>query len=89
MKEPVPLPAETLLHKAPTPPGKNAIVGLASYPKFMAGWRKLVGSLRTNGYDGHIIVGVNQAILEEERNYLDRMGVTPTTQSILPTAALP
>jgi len=35
-----------------------------------------VGSLRNNGYDGHIIVGVNPAIPEEERNYLDRMGVT-------------
>jgi len=76
MREAVPPPAENLLHEAPTPPGANAIVGLASYPQFMDGWRKLVGSLRTNGYDGHIIVGVNPAIPEEERHYLDRMGVT-------------
>jgi len=75
-RETVPPPAETLLHGAPTPPGANAIVGLASYPKFMNGWRTLVGSLRTNGYDGHIIVGVNPSLPREERRYLDRMGVT-------------
>mmetsp|Transcript_20348 Transcript_20348/g.43599 ORF Transcript_20348/g.43599 Transcript_20348/m.43599 type:complete len:492 (+) Transcript_20348:63-1538(+) len=72
----VPPPAETLLHLAPTPPGSNAILGLASYPEFMDGWRKLVGSLRMNGYDGHVIVGVNPAIPRDERDYLDRMGVT-------------
>lgn len=76
MTKPVPKPTEILLHEAPAPPGSNAIVGLASYPKFMEGWRRLVGSLRLNGYDGHIIVGVNPAIPEEERKYLDRMGVT-------------
>lgn len=72
----VPPPAETLLREAPVPPGSNAILGLASYPAFMDGWRRLVGSLRTNGYDGHIMVGVNPAIPEDERRYLDRMGVT-------------
>ena len=76
MEQTVPLPAEVLLHQAPEPPGPNAIVGLASYPKFMDGWRKLVGSLRMNGYDGHIIVGVNKNIPDEERDYLDKMGVT-------------
>ncbi|KAL9186259.1 hypothetical protein ACHAXT_005497 [Thalassiosira profunda] len=76
VEEPVPPPTETLLHQAPPPPGSNAILGLASYPTFMAGWRRLVGSLRTNGYDGHIIVGVNPAIPQEEREYLDKMGVT-------------
>lgn len=78
IKMPVPLPAEILLHKPPTPSGSkiNAIIGLASYPTFMPGWRKLVGSLRNSGYDGHIIVGVNPAIPMEERNYLDHMGVT-------------
>ncbi|KAL7536813.1 hypothetical protein ACHAWF_005572, partial [Thalassiosira exigua] len=75
-ERPVPPPAETLLREAPAPPGPNAILGLASYPKFMDGWRKLVGSLRINGYDGHIIVGVNPAIPPDEREYLDRMGVT-------------
>ena len=34
------------------------------------------GSLRTNEYDGHIIVGVNPAIPEEECNYTDCIGVT-------------
>ena len=76
MSEPVPDPAEVLLHKAPTPPGPNAIVGLASYKEFMRGWRKLVGSLRINGYDGHIILGVNKDMPQRERIYLDAMGVT-------------
>jgi hypothetical protein len=76
MRQPVPEATETLMQKAPDPPGVNAIVGLASYPKFMDGWRKLVGSLRINGYDGHIIVGVNKDIPTDEREYLDRMGVT-------------
>lgn len=35
-----------------------------------------MGSLRINGYDGHIIVGVNKDIPKEEREYLDKMGVT-------------
>ena len=76
MDAPVPSPSEKLLHEAPKPPSSNAIVGLASYPKFMNGWRKLVGSLRTNGYEGHIILGVNPNIPQDERNYLDKMGVT-------------
>ena len=83
----VPPPSETLLHQPITnndgrlpPPGgashNNAIVGLASYPSFLPGWKKLVGSLRNNGYDGHIIVGVNPAIPMNEREYLDAMNVT-------------
>ena len=76
MMQTVPLPAEVLLHQAPNPPSTNAIVGLASYPKFMDGWRKLVGSLRLNGYEGHIIVGVNKNIPQEEQEYLNKMGVT-------------
>ena len=76
MEQSVPLPAETLVHQAPIPPSPNAIVGLASYPQFMEGWRKLVGSLRFNGYHGHIIVGVHPNIPEEEREYLNKMGVT-------------
>jgi len=76
MEQPVPEPTEILLHKAPTPPSGNAILGLASYPKFKDGWMKLVGSLRTNGYEGHIIVGVHPEIPQDERDYLDKMGVT-------------
>jgi hypothetical protein len=72
----VPKPVEMLMHQAPNPPSPNAIVGLASYPKFMDGWRKMIGSLRLNGYEGHIIVGVNPNIPAEEREYLDKMGVT-------------
>lgn len=74
MERPVPEPTEILLHMAPTPPSGNAILGLASYPTFKDGWLKMVGSLRTNGYDGHIIVGVHPDIPQEERDYLDKMG---------------
>eukprot|EP00970_Alexandrium_tamarense_P005741 scaffold934_cov191-Alexandrium_tamarense.AAC.22 len=42
----------------------------------MDGWRKLVGSLRMNGYEGHIIMGVSVEIPLGEREYLDKMGVT-------------
>ena len=76
MEQPVEEPAETLLHKAPTPPSNNVIMGLASYPQFMSGWQHLVGSLRTNGYEGHIILGVHPQIPNNERDYLDKMGVT-------------
>ena len=74
MDQPVPEPAEILLHKAPTPPKGHAILGLASYPTFKNGWLKMVGSLRTNGYEGHIIVGVHRDIPRDEREYLDKMG---------------
>ena len=74
MEQPVQEPTETLLHKAPTPPSGNVILGLASYPTFKNGWLKLVGSLRTNGYEGHIIVGVHPEIPQDEREYLDKMG---------------
>ena len=74
MQQPLPEPTEILLHKAPTPPSSNAILGLSSYPTFKDGWLKLVGSLRTNGYEGHIIVGVHPEIPQDERDYLDKMG---------------
>ncbi len=76
MMEDVPPPSEALLHRSPIPPGNDAILGLASYPKFETGWRRLVGSLRNAGYDGHVILGVNPNIPRVEREYLDRMGVT-------------
>ncbi|KAL7427000.1 hypothetical protein ACHAXH_002114 [Discostella pseudostelligera] len=78
MNMPVPPPAETLLHQPSTlfPPGSNAILGLASYPRFFPGWMRLVGSLRNNGYDGHIIMGVNPAIPIKEQEYLNAMNVT-------------
>lgn len=72
----VPPPAEDLLHRAPAPPGNNAIVGLASYATFMTGFRRLVGSLRVGGYDGHIILGVHPDIPQKEESYLTKMGVT-------------
>jgi len=72
----VPQPTERLLHKASTPRGKNVILGLASYPTFMVGWTRLVGSLRNSGYDGHIILGVHPNIPQLERDYLDGMDVT-------------
>ena len=90
MEQPVPEPTEILLHKAPTPPSGNAILGLASYPKFKDGWMKLVGSLRTNGYEGHIIVGVHPEIPQDERDYLDKMGGELCLRLILirPTSVL-
>jgi hypothetical protein len=73
----VPPPSERLMHLAPIPPGHDAILGLASYPNgFATGWRRLVGSLRQTGYAGHVIMGVHPDIPPEERDYLDRMGVT-------------
>ncbi|KAL3817115.1 hypothetical protein ACHAXA_009946 [Cyclostephanos tholiformis] len=72
----VPPPSEELMHVSPIPPGRNAILGLASYPTFAIGWRRLLGSLRNAGYDGHVIMGVNPNLPDEERDYLDRMGVT-------------
>ena len=73
----VPPPSERLMHLSPVPPGSGAVLGLASYPGgFAAGWRRLVGSLRRSGYDGHVIMGVHPDIPPEERDYLDGMGVT-------------
>ncbi len=73
----VPPPAERLVHAAPAPPGADAILGLAAYPNgFATGWRRLVGSLRRAGYDGHVIMGVHPDAPPAERDYLERMGVT-------------
>uniref|UniRef100_A0A7S3L505 UDP-galactopyranose mutase C-terminal domain-containing protein n=1 Tax=Amphora coffeiformis TaxID=265554 RepID=A0A7S3L505_9STRA len=64
-----------LRHEA-HPPGHNAIMGLAAYPRNMATFRLLVGSLRQNGYDGHIILGVHKDIPPAEEEYLKAMDVT-------------
>ena len=79
----VPPPSETLLHQAPLPPSNNAILGLASYPRFQEGWVRLVGSLRRNGYEGHIILGVHPEIPGVERDYLDKMGGETCSISII------
>jgi UDP-galactopyranose mutase len=64
-----------LRHEA-HPPGHNAIMGLAAYPRNMDTFRLLVGSLRHNGYDGHIILGVHKDIPLNEEEYLKAMDVT-------------
>ena len=74
LSESVPPPIG-LRHQA-SPPGHDAILGLAAYPKNMGTWRRLVGSLRNTGYDGHIIFGVHSEIPPEEEVYLKEMDVT-------------
>jgi len=64
-----------LKHKA-NPPGHDAVMGLAAYPRNMATFRRLVGSLRATGYDGHIILGVHSQIPASEEEYLQFMDVT-------------
>ena len=74
LSESVPPPVG-LIHRA-SPPGHDAILGLAAYPKNMGTWKRLVGSLRNTGYDGHIIFGVHSNIPQEEEVYLKEMDVT-------------
>ena len=74
LSEPVPQPVG-LRHRA-SPPGRDAILGLAAYPKNMGTFTRLVGSLRNTGYDGHIIFGVHIDIPQEEEDYLKQMDVT-------------
>lgn len=67
-----------LLHQA-HPPGENAIIGLAAYKTFKAGFIRLVGSLRYSNYTGQIILGVHPQIPLDEIAYLKRMDVTMYT----------
>ncbi len=64
-----------LRHQA-NPPGADAVMGLAAYPRNMKTFRRLVGSLRHTGYDGHIILGVHSKIPLNEENFLIKMDVT-------------
>ena len=64
-----------LRHEA-HPPGHDAVMGLAAYPRNMETFRLLVGSLRHSGYDGHIILGVHKDIPPDEEEYLKQMDVT-------------
>jgi UDP-galactopyranose mutase len=64
-----------LRHEA-HPPGPDAVMGLAAYPKNMGTFPLMVGSLRQTGYDGHIILGVHKDIPPEEEEYLKVMDVT-------------
>lgn len=54
-------------------------MGLAAYPRNIRTFRRLVGSLRSSGYDGHIILGVSDKIPLQEENYLIKMDVTMYT----------
>jgi len=64
-----------LLHQS-HPPGHDSIMGLAAWPSAMDIFQKLVGSLRTSGFDGHIILGVHEHLPFEEKKYLIKMDVT-------------
>lgn len=65
-----------LLHQG-TPPGHDAVMGLATYHEDdVEVFRKLVGSLRTAGFDGHIILGVTPSITNTVQSYLIKMDVT-------------
>lgn len=62
-----------LMHQG-TPPGHDAVMGLATYPEDdVEVFRKLVGSLRTAGFDGHIILGVTPSISDRVKSYLIKM----------------
>ena len=58
------------------PPGNDAVIGLAAYKNFHNGFRRLIGSLRSTLYDGHIILGVHKDISNSELDFLKRMDVT-------------
>lgn len=65
-----------LMHQG-APPGRDAVMGLATYPEDdVEVFRKLVGSLRTAGFDGHIILGVTPSISDRVKSYLIKMDVT-------------
>jgi hypothetical protein len=58
------------------PTGENAIVGIALFRNFLRGFKRVVGSLRQVGFDGHIILGVHPLISTEELDYLRKNQVT-------------
>ena len=64
-----------LMHEG-IPPGRDAVMGLASYKGGGDIFRTLVGSLRTSGFDGHIILGVHPSISDDDQAYLAKMDVT-------------
>jgi hypothetical protein len=70
-----PFHLNNLLHQGKAT-GSNTIIGLALYPNFFAGFRRLVGSLRYFGYEGQIILGVNPHLPNQELEYLKRYQVT-------------
>ena len=63
------------LHRA-SPPGRDAVIGLAAFKSFSNGFRRLIGSLRSTLYDGHILLGVHKEISASEIDFLKRMDVT-------------
>jgi hypothetical protein len=64
-----------LIHQ-PQISGVDSVIGLALYKNFMSGFYRLIGSLRSTGYVGHIILGVNPKISPEELKYLKSQNVT-------------
>ena len=76
-----------LLYQPPSPrrpdaPGRsNAVIGLASYPYFFSGFQRLIGSLRSANFTGHIILGVSPSLSTAEFEYLKAHDVTLYTVS--------
>lgn len=66
---------ENLMHRS-FPAGSDAVIGLAAYKRFLPGFKRVVGSLRYFGYDGHIILGVHPDINQEQKDYLISNNVT-------------
>jgi hypothetical protein len=76
-----------LMHQG-HPPGHDVVMGLASWPSSaMHVFQTLVGSLRTSGFDGHIILGVHPEMSEDEQAYLAKMDVTFYAVHVVPCAA--
>ena len=65
------------------PSGQDAVMGLAVYYNNLRLFRRVVGSLRFTGYDGHIILGVSPKLTLKEEEYLKRMNVTYYTVYIV------
>ena len=58
------------------PSGSEVIMGIALYRNYLRGFKRVVGSLRHFGYDGHIILGVHPLISPVELEYLRSRQVT-------------
>jgi hypothetical protein len=50
--------------------GNDAVMGLAAYAKNMRAFKRIVGSLRATGYDGHIILGARFVFIHHHTQIL-------------------
>jgi len=70
-------PAPGLMYKATPKSNEGVVMGLAAYPNDILGkFERFVGTLRSTGYEGHIILGVHPNISPREIAYLKAMDVT-------------